>query len=50
MSAIEAKKIGTVNGLDVDALRGVIDVVKRDPSQAIVEFRVRTGWKGQTPF
>jgi uncharacterized OsmC-like protein len=48
MSALEAKKIGTVNGLDVDALRGVIDVVKRDPSQAIVEFRVRTGWKGQT--
>jgi hypothetical protein len=48
MSALEAKKIGTVNGLDVDALRGVIDEVKKDPSKGVVEFKVRTGWKGQT--
>jgi hypothetical protein len=48
MSALEAKKTGTVNGLDVDALHGVIDEVKEDPSKGIVEFKVKTGWKGQT--
>jgi uncharacterized OsmC-like protein len=48
MSALEAKKIGTVNGIDVDALRGVIDDVKKDPGKGIVEFKVKTGWKGQT--
>jgi uncharacterized OsmC-like protein len=48
MSAVEAKQIGTVNGLDVDALHGVIDEIKEDPSKGIVEFKVKTGWKGQT--
>jgi uncharacterized OsmC-like protein len=48
MSALEAKQIGTVNGLDVDALHGVIDEIKKDPSKGIVEFKVKTGWKGQT--
>ena len=48
MSALEAKKIGTVNGLDVDALQRVIDEVTKDPSKGIVEFRVKTGWKEQT--
>ena len=42
MSALEAKKIGTVNGLDVDALHDVIDEVKKDPSKGIVEFKVKT--------
>jgi uncharacterized OsmC-like protein len=48
MSALEAKKIGTVNGLDVDALHEVIEQVKNDPAKGIVEFKVKTGWKGQT--
>jgi uncharacterized OsmC-like protein len=48
MSALEAKKIGTVNGLDVNALHGVIEEVKKDPGKGIVEFKVKTGWKGQT--
>ena len=48
MSALEARKIGTVNGLDVDALHGVIEEVKNDPSIGVVEFKVKTGWKGQT--
>jgi uncharacterized OsmC-like protein len=48
MSALEAKKIGTVNGLDVDALREVIEQVKKDPSKGIVEFKVKTRWRGQT--
>ena len=48
MAALEAKKIGTVNGLDVDALHEVIEEVKKDPAKGIVEFKVKTGWKGQT--
>jgi uncharacterized OsmC-like protein len=48
MSALEAKKIGTVNGIDVAALHEVIDEVKKDPAKGIVEFKVKTGWKGQT--
>jgi uncharacterized OsmC-like protein len=48
MSALEARKIGTVNGIDVDALHGVIEEVKNDPKKAIVEFSVKTNWKGQT--
>jgi uncharacterized OsmC-like protein len=48
MSALEAKNIATVNGLDVDALHEVIRQVKSDPSKGIVEFKVKTGWKGQT--
>lgn len=48
MSALEAKNIGTVNGLDVDALHQVIEEVKKDPAKGVVEFKVKTGWKGQT--
>src|SRR5918998_1741633 len=48
MSALEAKKIGTVNGIDVDALHEVIEEVKKDPAKGIVEFKVKTGWRGQT--
>ena len=47
MSALEAKKIGPTNGIDVDALHEVIEEVKKDPAKAIVEFKVKTGWKGQ---
>jgi organic hydroperoxide reductase OsmC/OhrA len=48
MSALEAKKIGTVNGLDVDALHEVIEEVKGDWQKGIVEFKVKTAWRGQT--
>jgi uncharacterized OsmC-like protein len=48
MTALEAKKIGAVNGLDLDALHQVIEDVKNDPAKGIVEFRVKTGWQGQT--
>jgi uncharacterized OsmC-like protein len=48
MAALEAKTIGTVNGIDVDALHEVIEEVKNDPAKGIVEFSVKTGWKGQT--
>jgi uncharacterized OsmC-like protein len=48
MSVLEAKKIGNVNGIDVDALHEVINEVKADPKKGIVAFRVKTGWHGQT--
>jgi uncharacterized OsmC-like protein len=37
-----------VNGLDVTALKQVIEEVGKDPSKGIVEFRVKSQWKGQT--
>ncbi len=47
MSAQEAKKIGTVNGIDVDALRAIIEDIKNEPAKGIAEFRVKTSWRGQ---
>jgi len=37
-----------VNGLDVGALKQVIEDVGKDPAKGIVEFRVKTQWKGRT--
>jgi uncharacterized OsmC-like protein len=37
-----------VNGLDVDALAEVMREIERDPARGMVEFRVRSEWKGQT--
>jgi uncharacterized OsmC-like protein len=48
MSALQAKKIGTVNGLDVDALQEVIEEIKKEPAKGMVEFKVKTEWQGQT--
>jgi uncharacterized OsmC-like protein len=47
MSAEVAKKIGTVNGLDVDALHAVIEDIKNEPAKGLVEFKVKTSWRGQ---
>jgi uncharacterized OsmC-like protein len=48
MSVAEAKTGKTLNGIDVEALSGVIEDVKKDPSKGVVEFRVTSAWKGQT--
>ena len=37
-----------VNGIDVDALRGVMREVAAEPAKGLVEFRVRSAWQGQT--
>jgi uncharacterized OsmC-like protein len=37
-----------VNGIDVAALRGVMRDVGEDPRKGMVEFRVRSRWRGQT--
>ena len=47
MKAIE-QTTSLVNGLDLDALRNVVGEVGKDPSKGMVQFRVRTEWKGQT--
>jgi uncharacterized OsmC-like protein len=36
-----------VNGLDLDALQGVVEAVRNNPAEGMVGFRVRTHWKGQ---
>ena len=35
------------NGLDLEALGEIVQSIKRDPSNALVAFRVTTDWKGQ---
>jgi uncharacterized OsmC-like protein len=37
-----------VNGLDVDALQEVVGEIQKDSSKGLVEFRVKSEWKGQT--
>jgi uncharacterized OsmC-like protein len=37
-----------INGLDVNALREVMQEIERDPARGQVEFRVRSEWLGQT--
>jgi uncharacterized OsmC-like protein len=39
---------GTINGIDVPALKEVIRAVTDDPAKGVVEFRVTSAWKGQT--
>lgn len=36
-----------VNGIDVAALKQVVEEVGNDPSKGLVRFHVRTGWSGQ---
>lgn len=37
-----------VNGIDVEALTGMVREIEQDPAKGQVEFRVRSEWKGQT--
>lgn len=50
MNAKTMKKLEAtgVNGIDVDALRGVMSAIREDPAKGKVEFRVRSEWQGQT--
>jgi uncharacterized OsmC-like protein len=41
-------KSGTVNGIDVDALKQVVRDVSQDPAKGIVRFQVKSAWQGQT--
>jgi uncharacterized OsmC-like protein len=51
MTATAMKKeavANVVNGIDVDALMGVVEEIKANPARGMVEFRVKSNWKGQT--
>jgi len=51
MTATAMKKepvANIVNGIDVDALMGVVEEIKANPTKGMVEFRVTSNWKGQT--
>lgn len=37
-----------VNGIDLEALEDTVEAIGRDPAQALVQFRVKTEWAGQT--
>ncbi len=41
------KTANRVNGLDLDALQEVVRTVGQDPSKGMVEFRVKSEWRGQ---
>lgn len=42
------KQANVINGIDVDALGGVVAAVARDPAKGLVAFNVKSAWKGQT--
>src|SRR3954469_22141181 len=41
-------KSGTVNRIDVDALKQVVSDVSQDPAKGMVRFEVKSAWQGQT--
>ena len=43
-----AQTVNRVNGLDLTALQNVVEEIQKDPSKGMVEFRVKSEWKGQT--
>lgn len=47
-AATPTKTTPNLNGIDVEALAGVIKEIRQDPSKGIVEFHVQSAWKGQT--
>ena len=48
MSVTATKQSNVVNGLDVDALKDIVEQVKNEPAKGLVEFRVKSEWKGRT--
>jgi uncharacterized OsmC-like protein len=48
MSVTAIKQGNIVNGIDVDALKDIVEQVKDEPAKGLVEFRVKSQWKGQT--
>lgn len=39
---------GLVNGIDTDALFGVMDAIRQDPAKGKIDYTVKTDWQGQT--
>jgi uncharacterized OsmC-like protein len=47
-TAVQKTQTVAVNGIDVEALQGVVRDIKADPAKGTVEFRVKSEWMGQT--
>lgn len=45
---LDKTNANVVNGIDLDALSETVTAINEDASRALVEFRVRTEWAGQT--
>jgi uncharacterized OsmC-like protein len=48
MHATTKKNETPINGIDVDALNGVIETIREDPAKGMVQFHVTSDWAGQT--
>jgi uncharacterized OsmC-like protein len=48
MKGIILMTVENMNGIDVPALKTIVDRVKTDPGQRTVAFKVKTEWEGQT--
>ena len=48
MTTATQLKPAPLNGIDVEALTGVVRDIAADPAKGIVEFRVTSAWQGQT--
>lgn len=48
MSVTAIKQGNVINGIDTDALKDIVEQVKNDPAKGLVEFRVKSEWKGRT--
>jgi uncharacterized OsmC-like protein len=48
MPATALKQGNVVNGIDVDALKDIVEQVKNEPAKGLVEFRINSQWRGQT--
>jgi len=47
-TSMNEKTSTRINGIDVDALKGVMADIEKDPSKGKVEFSVKSQWQGQT--
>lgn len=48
MQATQKNIVRPINGIDVDALNGVIENVRQNPAKGLVKFHVTSDWMGQT--
>lgn len=46
-ATLEAANANIVNGLDLDAIKDILDGVAADPTLAVLKFKVASKWQGQ---
>ena len=47
-NALSIKQHPTVNGINVDDVKALIETVKRDPSNGLTEWKVTSTWEDRT--